>query len=104
MIFTDKIKELREEHGLTQRQVASKLNIDVAMYNRFEKGERKMRRELVKQLASVYGYPQDQLLKSWLASQVYNLLSEEENAQEVISMVAEDMPVYESQNSSEYGK
>ena len=46
MKFIDKIKQLREEQSLTQRQVAAELGIDVAMYNRFEKGERYMKREL----------------------------------------------------------
>ena len=55
MMFIDKIKQLREEQSLTQRQVAAELGIDVAMYNRFEKGERNMRRELVKNLAHIYG-------------------------------------------------
>lgn len=94
MIFIERLKELRMERAMTQRQVASVLNIDVAMYNRFEKGERKMKRELVLQLAHYYGLPEDELLKSWLAGQVYAILSDEDYAKEVITMVAEDMPLY----------
>lgn len=62
MKFIDKIKKLREEQSLTQRQVAAELEIDVAMYKRFEKGERSMERELVKNLAHVYGISEDENL------------------------------------------
>ena len=91
MKFIDKIKQLREEQSLTQRQVAAELGIDVAMYNRFEKGERNMKRELVKNLAHIYGISEDELLTLWLAGKVYALLSEEDFAGEGISMVAEDI-------------
>ena len=55
MRFTEKIKSLREADGLTQRQLSASLGIDVALYNRFEKGERLMKRELVCKLAEIYG-------------------------------------------------
>ena len=55
MKFTEKIKSLREADGLTQRQLSASLGIDVALYNRFEKGERLMKRELVCKLAEIYG-------------------------------------------------
>ena len=91
MKFIDKIKQLREEQSLTQRQVAAELGIDVAIYNRFEKGERNMKRELVKNLAHIYGISDEELLTLWLAGKVYALLSEEDFAEDVISMVAEDI-------------
>ena len=61
------------------------------MYNRFEKGERYMKRELVKNLAHIYGISEDELLTLWLAGKVYALLSEEDFAEDVISVVAEDL-------------
>ena len=91
MKFIDKIKQLREEQSLTQRQVAAELGIDVAMYNRFEKGERYMKRELVKNLAHIYGISEEELLPLWLAGKVYALLSEEDFAEDVISVVAENI-------------
>lgn len=91
MKFTDKLKELREGHGLTQRQVAAALNIDVAMYNRFEKGERNMKREVVGKISLLYNYPIEELIKYWNAGRVYALIAEEEMASEVIGLVAEDL-------------
>ena len=94
MQFREKIKELREQHEMAQRQLAALLEIDVALYNRFEKGERKMKREMVEKLASIYSLPSDELIKYWLAGQVYSILMEEELAREVISIVAEDITEY----------
>lgn len=94
MQFREKIKELREQHEMTQRQLAALLEINVALYNRFEKGERKMRREMVEKLAGIYNLPSDELIKYWLAGQVYSILMEEELASEAISIVAEDITEY----------
>lgn len=65
------IKSLREADGLTQRQLSASLGIDVALYNRFEKGERLMKRELVCKLAEIYGCNPNDLIKYWLADKVY---------------------------------
>lgn len=94
MQFRERIKELREQHEMTQRQLAALLEIDVALYNRFEKGERKMKREMVEKLVSIYSLPSDELIKYWLAGQVYSILMEEELANEAISIVAEDITEY----------
>lgn len=96
MKFTDKIKSLREANELTQRQIASMLGIDVSIYNRYEKGERCMKRELINKMAAIYHIPVDELSKYWLAGQVYSLLYKEDNAKEVIGMVAEDIIEYGS--------
>ena len=63
MKFTEKIKSLREADGLTQRQLSASLGIDVALYNRFEKGERLMKRELVCKLPKLLGITPIALIK-----------------------------------------
>lgn len=94
MSFTKKIKELREDKQYSQRHIASLLGIDVALYNRFEKGERCMRREMVEKLASIYDLPSDELIKYWLAGQIYAILLEEKMASEAMMIVAESLPSY----------
>ena len=47
MLFGDKIKELREEHGLLQRQLAAFLEIDTPMFSKIERGDRRAKREQV---------------------------------------------------------
>lgn len=97
MKFTEKLKELREAKRLTQRQLAALLDIDVTLYNRFEKGERNMKSDMVERIASVYSIQPSELRKYWLAEKVYNILSLEENASEVICMVSEDISEYKKE-------
>mgnify|MGYP000720195915 CR=1 FL=1 len=89
----------READGLTQRQLSASLGIDVALYNRFEKGERLMKRELVCKLAEIYECNPNDLIKYWLADRVYSILNDEDTAGQVIAMVAEEMPEYSKSSS-----
>lgn len=45
MLLGNKIKELRESRKLLQRQMAISLGIDVPMYSRIERGERRAKSE-----------------------------------------------------------
>lgn len=51
MLFGNKIKELREEKGLLQRQLAAVLEIDTPMFSKIERGDRRAKREQVIKLA-----------------------------------------------------
>ena len=96
MLFANKLKELREEKQLLQRQLASALEIDTPMYSRIERGERKAKREQVILLAKLLDANEKEFLQLWLADKVYDVLAEVDCADGVINMVAE--------NIREYGK
>jgi transcriptional regulator with XRE-family HTH domain len=51
MLFGNKIKELRDEQGLLQRQLAAFLEIDTPMFSKIERGDRRAKREQVIKLA-----------------------------------------------------
>ncbi len=99
MLFQEKLKELRESLNLLQRQVAAGIDMDTAVYCKIEKGDRQAREEQVRQLAHFYGIPYEELRKYWLANKVYNLIEDEEDASEILSMVAEGMAEYGQANS-----
>ena len=44
MIFGKKIRELRDEQGVLQRQLAALLEIDTPMFSKIERGERRAKR------------------------------------------------------------
>lgn len=94
MLFQDKLKELRESHKLLQRQVAAGIDIDTAVYCKIENGDRQAREEQVRQLASFYGVPYEELRRYWLAGKVYSLVEEEKDANGILYMVAEEMEEY----------
>lgn len=97
MLFQEKLKELRESHNLLQRQVAAGINIDPAVYCKIEKGDRQANAEQVRLLALFYGIDHEDLRRYWIASKIYSLVEEDNDANKILSMVAEEMEVYGNQ-------
>ena len=91
--FGERIKELREQQNILQRQLAAALEMDTAMLSKIERGERKARKEHVFALASVLNTNADDLLTLWLADQVYDILKDENNAAAALK-VAEEQIIY----------
>ena len=94
MVFSERLKELREQKGLLQRQLASALEIDTPMYSRIERGERKAKREQVILLAKLLETDERELIQLWLADKVYDVRAEEDCASGVLKMVAESIREY----------
>lgn len=92
MLFADKIRSLREDKKLPQREIAAALYVDIPMYSRIERGERPIKREQIKVLADVFGIDESELLKLWLADQVSALLNGEEDiVNDVLDIAKSDM-------------
>lgn len=53
MLFGNKIRELRDEQGLLQRQLDAALEIDTLMFSKIERGDRRAKREQVIKLAEL---------------------------------------------------
>ena len=70
MNFTERIRELREERQMPQRQLAAVLEIDTATYCKIEKGERRAKCEQVALIADMLKTDKEELLALWLADQV----------------------------------
>ena len=91
MFLGKRIKELREEKELLQRQLAASLEIDTPMYSKIERGERKAKREQVLKLAELLTIEKNELLTLWLAGQVYELVKNEELAKEALHLVEQNI-------------
>ncbi len=90
--FLVRLKQLREERNIPQRELAYLLNIDTPMYSRLERGERKIKREQVIALANFYN--DASLLNLWAAEKIYDVLAEEDDPQKVLSIVSEQLIDY----------
>ena len=77
MLFADKIKQLREEKQLFQRQLAEVLEIDTPMYCKIERGSRPIKRTQVVALAKFLSIDETELLTLWLADKVLEVLDDE---------------------------
>lgn len=78
MLFGNKIKELREEQGLLQRQLAAFLEIDTPMFSKIERGERKAKRSQIPIMAQMFEVDEKELLTIWLADKVLDTVEGEE--------------------------
>ena len=93
-IFGNKIKTLREDKQIPQRQLASVLEIDTATYCKIEKGDRRAKREQVIVLAELLEVDSKELIRLWSADKIYDIIAEEEEATQILNVVAETIVEY----------
>ncbi len=62
IILGERLKELREDNNLTQKQIAEKLNINSVTYLHYEKSQREPPLSLLADMAKYYGVTVDYLL------------------------------------------
>lgn len=73
-----RLRELREQAGLSLRKAAMQADIDVAILSKMERGERKFSKDLVLKLADLYEANSDQLVITFLSEKVlYELQNED---------------------------
>ena len=78
MLLGQKIKELRLENGVLQRQLASLLEIDTPMFSKIERGDRRAKRTQVIQIANYFNIDEKELLTLWVADKVMDAVKDEE--------------------------
>lgn len=77
MQFGERIKQLREEKELLQRQLPASLVIDTPIYNKNERGERKAKRKQVIALAQLLNTNEEELLTIWLSDKIIENIGDE---------------------------
>lgn len=90
MMFTEKIRELREARQMPQRQFAAALEIDTATYCKIEKGERRVKREQIPIIAKLLKTNQKELLILWLAEQVVEVLEKDKKVSDKVLDIAKE--------------
>ena len=98
-IFGNRIKTIREEKQIPQRQLAAALEIDTATYCKIEKGDRRAKREQVTILADLLEVGSKELIRLWSADKVYDIIAEEEEATQILNVVAESIVQYKRKSA-----
>lgn len=75
--FGERIRLLRENNTLLQKQVASHLEIDGPMLSKIEKGERVAKKDQVVRLAAIFGVETGELMAVWLADRLLRVVEDE---------------------------
>ncbi len=78
MLVGNKIKELRDEQGVLQRQLAAYLEIDTPMFSKIERGDRRAKRSQVILLAKYFHVNEKEMLTLWFADKVLDALEGED--------------------------
>lgn len=81
MLLGNKIRSLRDEQGILQRQVAAYLEIDTPMFSKIERGDRRAKRSQVLQLAKFFHVDEKELLILWLADRIFDAIEGEKELQ-----------------------
>lgn len=78
MLFGNKIRTLRDEQGVLQRQLAAYLEIDTPMFSKIERGDRRAKRSQVTMLAEYFHMYEKEMLTLWLADKILDALEGKE--------------------------
>ena len=81
MLLGNKIRSLRDEQGILQRQVAAYLEIDTPMFSKIERGDRRAKRSQVTKLAEYFHLEETELLTLWLADRILDAIEGENELQ-----------------------
>ncbi|MCF0183844.1 MAG: helix-turn-helix transcriptional regulator [Bacteroidaceae bacterium] len=76
-LFGNTLKKARGERGMRQRELAEILEIDIPMFSKIEKGERRAKREQVVTMAETLGQDRIEWLAIWLADKVLDAVENE---------------------------
>ena len=58
-----RIRDLREDHDLTQKDIAKKLNCSQQVYSNYELGQRDIPTDILIKLSQIYGVSTDYILE-----------------------------------------
>ena len=100
MQFGEYLKSLREERQLLQREIASILQMDMALLSKIERGTRKARREQVTAFAEAYNIDPKELDKRWLVDQVMEILKDEEDPKGILKVAEEEIKYIKNSNAN----
>ena len=88
MLFGNKIKELRDEQGVLQRQLAALLEIDTPMFSKIERGDRKAKRDQVVKLAEYFHQDEKKMLTLWLADKFIDAVKDVQDRELCVDAIA----------------
>ncbi len=85
----EKLRCIREEKVLPLRKVAALLDIDVAILSKMERGERRITKDVVLKLASIYDYNSKELIINYLSDKILYEIQNEDLGIEALKVAEE---------------
>ena len=82
-----RLKELRENANLMQRQVGSVIDVDGAFISKIENNEKPINRDHLKKLSVFFNVKESELQILWLIDKINNTLKDEPFAKEAVKVI-----------------
>lgn len=83
----EKLKNLRIDRGLMQREVAAALEVDAAYISKMESNDKPVSHQHLKKLSRMLCVSEQELLTWWLADRMYDVVKDEKLALQAIRIV-----------------
>ncbi|WP_343637305.1 Fic family protein [Fluviicola sp.] len=104
MKLKDVLKEARTRFNYTLKELSRVSGIDIALLNKYEKGERTPSEKHIQLLISHLELDEDSTRASWIGERIYALFDEDSRLFEKAMQVAEERVKYDRQNKADYQK
>ncbi len=86
----DKLRQLRDEKNLMQREVGAVIEVDGAFISKVENNEKPINRKHLATLSKFFKVPEDELQTLWLADKIRLIIKEEKLGKQAIQIVFND--------------
>ena len=83
-----KLRELREQTGLMQRQVSAHLEVDTGLISKMENEQKPVSRDHLPQLAHLFNVSTEELEVLWLADRIERLAENELHYKQAINLLS----------------
>ena len=90
-MFGDYIKNLRENKGFLQREVAAFLEVDTAFISKIERNEKSASRNHIPKLSKLFNINESEMIKYWLAGKVYQVICDEDQKLEILKVAEKEV-------------
>lgn len=91
MTIGQKIRELREDARMLQRELAYKLEVGDAYLSKIERNQKNLKKEHLKTISKIFNYSYEELETLWLANKVYDLIKDEKKAIDVLKVAEQEI-------------
>ena len=81
-----RIKKLREEKGIVQRQVASRLEVDSAYVSKMENDDKPVSRSYIQKLSELFETTTEELETLWLSDKIMEIIQNEPLAMDCLNL------------------
>lgn len=86
----DKLRQLRDEKNLMQREVGAVIEVDGAFISKVENSEKPINRKHLATLSKFFKVQEDELQTLWLADKIRLIIKEEKLGKQAIQIVFND--------------